>query len=132
MTMFRELWQPSAGATLFDATPVREFAQWPTRNKRWLTEAHLELCRIPAPTFEEQTRAQWMVEQFRLYGWEARLDRAGNVVAQRPGRASAAKLLKDAPLTAITAHLDTVIAPRSADDVVLGRDGRLIGPGVAD
>jgi tripeptide aminopeptidase len=130
--MFKSLWQNSPTPALFDSAPVRELAQWPAQNKRWLTEMHLELCRIAAPTFEEQARAQWMVEQFRLINWEARIDRAGNVVAQRPGQGKAAKQSKDALLTALTAHLDTVLAPRTSDDVVLGRDGRLIGPGVAD
>jgi hypothetical protein len=49
--------------------------------KKWTTQRHLELARIPAPTFQEQQRAEWMVTQFRDLGCAARMDRARNVVA---------------------------------------------------
>ena len=65
-----------------------------------------------------------MSAQFQALGWEARLDRAGNVVATWPG-SSAAQV-------AVTAHLDTVLAPRNPDDIKLLGDGRIAGPGVAD
>src|SRR6185437_8518207 len=38
----------------------------------------------------------------------------------------------EGPLVALTAHLDTVIAPRTKDDVFIDRDGDLRGPGVSD
>jgi tripeptide aminopeptidase len=57
-------------------------------------------------------------------GWEARLDRAGNVVATWPGAIASSM--------AVTAHLDTVLAPRTPDDIKTLRDGRMAGPGVAD
>ena len=60
---------------------VRECLQWFTREKQWINEIHLELCRIPAPTFLEQQRAEWMAAQFRAFGWKSQIDRAGNVVA---------------------------------------------------
>ncbi|HMC60832.1 MAG TPA: hypothetical protein VKJ01_16700, partial [Candidatus Solibacter sp.] len=28
---------------------VRECLQWFTREKQWINEAHLQLCRVPAP-----------------------------------------------------------------------------------
>ena len=33
---------------------------------------------------------------------------------------------------ALTAHLDTVLAPRNAEDIKVTADGKLLGPGVAD
>jgi len=36
---------------------VREALQWFTREKQWINEQHLQLCRIPAPTFLEQERS---------------------------------------------------------------------------
>jgi acetylornithine deacetylase/succinyl-diaminopimelate desuccinylase-like protein len=66
-----------------------------------------------------------MAAQFQALGWEARLDRAGNVLATWPGSTAAAPL-------AVTAHLDTVLAPRNPEDIKLLGDGRLAGPGVAD
>jgi acetylornithine deacetylase/succinyl-diaminopimelate desuccinylase-like protein len=104
---------------------VRACLEWFRRERSWIVDQHLKLCRIPAPTFFEQKRAEWMAERFRTLGWEAKLDRAGNVVASLPGR-------RDSPSVAVTAHLDTVLAPRSADDIRVGADGRLMGPGVAD
>jgi acetylornithine deacetylase/succinyl-diaminopimelate desuccinylase-like protein len=66
-----------------------------------------------------------MAERFRELGWESRLDRSGNVVASLPGR-------RESPTVAVTAHLDTVLAPRSSDEIKLSGDGRFLGPGVSD
>ena len=53
------------------------------------------------------------------------IDRAGNVIATlTPGAAG--------PFVALTAHLDTVLAPRNKEDIAVEPDGRLRGPGVAD
>jgi|SRR5579883_1574671 len=101
---------------------VRECMQWFTREKQWINEIHLQLCRIPAPTFLEQERAVWFSEQFRSLGWQASIDRAGNVVAAEG----------DGPYIAMTAHLDTVIAPRNKDEITVEADGRFHGPGVSD
>jgi acetylornithine deacetylase/succinyl-diaminopimelate desuccinylase-like protein len=113
------------GANLSELTAhkgVRECLQWFTREKQWINEIHLQLCRIPAPTFLEQERALWFAEQLRGFGWNASLDRAGNVVAAAG----------EGPYVALTAHLDTVIAPRKADEIKVDPDGRFHGPGVSD
>jgi tripeptide aminopeptidase len=96
-----------------------------SRDRAWISAQHLEICRVPAPTFMEQRRAAWMLEQFRALGCEARVDRGGNVVAFPYGDPGG-------PLMALTAHMDTVLAPRVPDDVRIGPDGRFFGPGVAD
>ena len=101
---------------------VRECLQWFTREKQWINETHLQLCRIPAPTFLEQERAAWFLERFRALGWDASIDRAGNVIAAQGA----------GPYVALTAHLDTVIAPRNKDDITVEADGRFLGPGVSD
>jgi tripeptide aminopeptidase len=101
---------------------VRECLQWFTREKQWINETHLQLCRIPAPTFLEGERAAWFLEQFRSLGWDTSLDRAGNVVA----------VAGEGPFVALTAHLDTVIAPRGKEDISVDPDGRFRGPGVSD
>lgn len=104
---------------------VRECLQWFTREKKWINETHLQLCRVPAPTFLEQQRAEWVRAQFREFGCEASIDRAGNVTATlRPGL--------QGPWVALTAHLDTVLAPRNKDEIAVEPDGRFRGPGVAD
>ncbi|HEX8983801.1 MAG TPA: M20/M25/M40 family metallo-hydrolase, partial [Bryobacteraceae bacterium] len=107
---------------LADERAVRDCLQWFTREKQWINEIHLQLCRVPAPTFLEQERAEWFLEQVRGMGWNASIDRAGNVVA----------VDGDAPYVGLSAHLDTVIAPRTTDDITVEVDGRFRGPGVSD
>jgi tripeptide aminopeptidase len=112
-------------ADLARAPELRVALDWFRRERAWINEQHLKLCRVPAPTFLEQKRAEWMAERFQSLGWESRLDRSGNVVAALPGR-------RDSATVAVTAHLDTVLAPRSPDEIKLSGDGRLLGPGVSD
>ena len=104
---------------------VRNACEWFRKERSWINEQHLTLCRIPAPTFLEQQRAEWMAAQFRTLGWDAKLDRAGNVIAALPGCAGSERVV-------VAAHLDTVLAPRISDDIRALGDGRLTGPGVAD
>jgi tripeptide aminopeptidase len=110
---------------LSSAAGVRAALAWFRRERSWIQEQHLNLCRIPAPTFFEQKRAEWMAARFRTLEWDAKIDRAGNVVASLGPR-------RDAPLIAVTAHLDTVLAPRTPEDIKISGDGKLSGPGVSD
>jgi acetylornithine deacetylase/succinyl-diaminopimelate desuccinylase-like protein len=112
-------------ADLASAPSVRAALDWFRRERFWIQEQHLKLCRIPAPTFFEQKRAEWIASRFRDLEWDAKIDRAGNVVATLPSR-------RETPLVALTAHLDTVLAPRTADDIKASPDGKLFGPGVSD
>jgi tripeptide aminopeptidase len=108
---------------------VRAALDWFARERKWTNERHAELCRIAAPTFQEQRRAEWMAAQLRQCGWEAKLDRAGNVVANRPGPKA---VMEKGPVVVVTAHLDTVLSPRGPEEIIATRDGRLSGPGVSD
>jgi acetylornithine deacetylase/succinyl-diaminopimelate desuccinylase-like protein len=110
---------------LADERGVHDCLQWFTREKQWINEIHLQLCRVPAPTFLEQERALWMAEQLRAAGWEPAIDRAGNVTAKIAP-------LAEPPYVALTAHLDTVLAPRNQDDISVDSEGRFRGPGVSD
>ncbi len=110
---------------LAQARGVRGCLQWFTREKQWINDRHLELCRIPAPTFLEEKRALWMAEQLRGFGYSPQIDPAGNVVALAQEDASQ-------PLVALTAHLDTVLAPRMREEIYVDGDGRFRGPGVSD
>ena len=101
---------------------VKECLQFFTREKQWINEIQLQLCRVPSPTFMEQERAAWFLDQFRGLGWEASIDRAGNVIATAGAE----------PFVALTAHLDTVLAPRNKDEISIDADGRFRGPGVSD
>jgi acetylornithine deacetylase/succinyl-diaminopimelate desuccinylase-like protein len=101
---------------------VKECLQFFTREKQWINEIQLQACRVPAPTFMEQERAAWFLEQFRGLGLDASIDRAGNVIATAGAE----------PFVALTAHLDTVLAPRTRDDIFIDAAGRFHGPGVSD
>lgn len=111
---------------LAGAAALREAFQFFSRERRWIDETHLALCRIPAPTFQEQARAEWVKTLLASFGLDARQDRAGNIwtIAGGAGRQD--------PLIAVTAHLDTVLAPREPADVRVESSGRLLGPGVSD
>jgi tripeptide aminopeptidase len=113
-------------AELVASPHMRDCLQWFAREKQWINDQHLQLCRIAAPTFFEQRRAEWMAAQFRDLGCDAGIDRAGNVVAHVDAADN------NRPLIAITAHLDTVLAPRNNDEIAFGSDGRMLGPGVSD
>jgi tripeptide aminopeptidase len=98
---------------------------WFSRERAWINEQHFELCRIAAPTFFEQQRAEWFRERLSALGWDATIDRAGNVRALSGGAESTREFV-------VSAHLDTVLAPKRAEDIYYAADGRLMGPGVSD
>jgi tripeptide aminopeptidase len=110
---------------LAEADGVRESLAFFSRARAWINDRHLTLCRIPSPTFFEQKRAEWIAAEFEKLGWAVAPDRAGNVVAH-PERGAAG------PYVAVTAHLDTVLAPRTDEDIRVSPDGRYLGPGIAD
>ncbi len=115
----------AASSPLQVETSVRECLQWFSRERHWINDQHLQLCRVAAPTFLEQKRAEWMVTQFRALGCEAKVDRGGNVIAQLQHDTKG-------PFIALTAHLDTVLAPRTPEEITMDSDGTLRGPGVSD
>ena len=110
---------------LAECRGVREALQHFTREKQWVNDIHLQLCRIAAPTIHELPRAEWMAAQFRSLGWHAGIDSEGNVLASLDPQPSGS-------LIAISAHLDTVLAPRIKDDISFDPQGVLLGPGVSD
>jgi acetylornithine deacetylase/succinyl-diaminopimelate desuccinylase-like protein len=112
-------------AHLAGQTALFNAQRWFARERAWINDQQLQLCRIPAPTFFEQQRAEWFRDRLNALGWEAKLDRAGNVLA-------ATHLASDSPALIVSAHLDTVIAPKRPEDIYFSPDGRLVGPGSSD
>ncbi len=104
---------------------MRECLQWLGAERQWIDRKHWEVCRIPAPTFQEDERAAWMADEFRSLGYDVMIDRAGNVIA-------GLDLRRAGSFVALTAHLDTVLAPRKPDDIRVNGRGRMQGPGVSD
>ncbi|HEY5619719.1 MAG TPA: M20/M25/M40 family metallo-hydrolase [Vicinamibacterales bacterium] len=85
----------------------------------------VRLCEIPAPPFKEARRAAAYADAFRAAGLRnVRIDREGNVLGERPGRAARPHLV-------FSAHLDTVF-PEETDVTVTRRGSVLHGPGIGD
>lgn len=84
----------------------------------------VKISQTPAPTFDEEERAQLMVSLFEEYGVDV-VDRddAGNVIGRVQER--------DVPAVCLVAHLDTVF-DRSIDHTVNLDDRVIQGPGVGD
>ena len=82
----------------------------------------LELAAIPAPTFAEEARLDWLDDRLTSAPGQRSRDAAGNLVWQwGDGR----------PELAILAHVDTVF-PAETPLSFRREDGRLIGPGIGD
>ncbi len=88
-------------------------------------EETVRVTEIPAPTFQERTRARYVHERLAtIGGWsQLSMDSHANVVAVRKGDPGLARIL-------LCAHLDTVF-PDAATPVVRSR-GKLTGRGVGD
>jgi tripeptide aminopeptidase len=88
-------------------------------------EDQIALSEIPAPPFKEAARAEAVRQRFVDAGLaDVRIDRVGNVLGVRRGRAAR-------PNVVISAHLDTVFP--EGTDVRVTRSGTLLkGPGIGD
>lgn len=115
---------PRLARSLGEEPAIAAALRWFARERAWINERHLELCRIPAPTFFERSRAEWFRDQLIAVGWTASLDRVGNVLATYGDEPQIS--------TVVSAHLDTVYAPQRPEDVSFSSDGRLVGPGSSD
>jgi tripeptide aminopeptidase len=82
-------------------------------------------CEIPAPTFQEQKRAEHFKRRFNELGLKnVRIDAIGNVIGERPGAGAG-------PTLVLAAHLDTVFP--EGTDVKVRRNGSILsGPGIGD
>jgi tripeptide aminopeptidase len=84
-----------------------------------------QVCTIPAPPFQEQTRAEDYRKRLAALGLkDLRMDQEGNVFGLLPGVGKGPKLL-------VAAHLDTVFA-QGTDTSVKEKDGKLYAPGISD
>ena len=84
-----------------------------------------KIQQIPAPTFGEQQRAEFIKQYFVKCGIkDVVLDGVGNVYARIIGQGTGLPLV-------ISAHLDTVF-PESTDLSLSRAQGKIIGPGIGD
>ena len=90
-----------------------------------ITEEQIRICSIPAPLFDEQKRAEYLLKRFTELGLkDPVIDEEGNCLALRPGRSLS-------PLLVVSAHLDTVF-PAGTDFTVRRMGNRLLAPGISD
>ncbi|MDR3763950.1 MAG: M20/M25/M40 family metallo-hydrolase [Acidobacteriota bacterium] len=115
---------PEVQSLAADARVHRIF-DWFARNERRIAEFQMSITGVPAPPFAEQVRAAWLGEQLSPLGLELSGDAAGNLLALRKGQQA------DAPVIALSAHLDTVF-PAATPIAVRRQDSRLFGPGISD
>jgi len=104
---------------------VRRLCGQAVRDQQWLNRQHVALCRIPAPTFREGRRAEHLQSVFADLGHQPRIDAAGNVVVP-------IVYSKRLPYLAVTAHMDTILAPSRPEDIRVDPSGMIRGPGVTD
>jgi acetylornithine deacetylase/succinyl-diaminopimelate desuccinylase-like protein len=97
---------------------------WITKNVPWVTDQQVRLTEIPAPEFNEARRGEFLKTLFEATGLQVRIDKTGNVIAERPGTDTKSVIL-------LVAHLDTVF-PASTDVRVKRDANRLNAPGIAD
>ncbi|HCB01666.1 MAG TPA: peptidase M20 [Anaerolineae bacterium] len=91
-----------------------------------LLDLAIQIQQIPAPTFEEKTRAEFVRDLFEKENLkDVSIDAIGNVYARMPGKSKSTK-----PLV-VTAHLDTVF-PRGTQLQVKKEAGKVIAPGIGD
>ena len=104
---------------------VRRACNQALRETQWLNQQHVALCRVPALTFRESERAEHLRRVFAELGHQPRIDAAGNVVVPLV-------YSKRLPFIAVTAHMDTILAPNRPEDIHVDPDGTMRGPGVTD
>ena len=89
-------------------------------------EDQIRICEIPAPPFKEAARARLLARLFNETGLtHVRIDKAGNVLGDRPGSGDGRGLV------VLAAHLDTVFP--AGTNVKVGHEGPILrGPGIGD
>lgn len=103
---------------------IDSFTQDVKNDRMTLLSDIVTISQTPAPTFQEEERANLLERRFREEAADnVYRDPEGNVVAQLKER--------DVPAVCLTAHLDTVF-DRSVDHTVHVDDRRITGPSVGD
>lgn len=112
-------------------TAVHRAFHWLHLHQPQLRQWLLEMVRIPAPPFGEQTRAAWFADHFHKLGLtKVHLDLEGNALAELAPEDGSGQ---EGPVILISAHLDTVFpAGTSCIPVEIGDRSRIHGPGVCD
>ncbi len=95
------------------------------RNEPKTLQDQAQVCEIPAPPFKETQRGLELKRRFQAFGLKnVYIDKVGNVIGTRPGKAARPNLV-------LAAHLDTVFP--EGTNVKVTRDGEVLkAPGIGD
>jgi tripeptide aminopeptidase len=112
-------------AELLQQPAVRAALEAAKRNEPAILDLQARVCEIPAPPFKEEARGREFERLFKEAGLQdVRIDRVGNILGVRPGKAARPNLV-------IAAHLDTVFP--EGTNVKVTREGTVLkGPGIGD
>jgi acetylornithine deacetylase/succinyl-diaminopimelate desuccinylase-like protein len=124
---------------------VHSLFEWFRSHQLAIADFQLAITAIPAPPFAEQARAAWLAGRLQALGLATTTDAVGNLLALRPqgNPPSVSTAMADpdaalppgthpeAPVIAISAHLDTVF-PASTPLHVRRDQALLLGPGISD
>ncbi len=118
--------QPATNVAALAKDPAVQAALAAIRaGERQTVEEQVRFCEVPAPPFNETARGDVLRKAFADLGLSnVRVDRAGNVLAERPGAAARPHLV-------VAAHLDTVFPPETKV-AVRGEGAVRHGPGISD
>ncbi len=112
------------GVSLVEDARVQAAFEWFKKNLKWIDEQQTRLTEIPAPSFQEDKRAEAVKELLAAEGLTVHTDKLGNVIGELKGT-------NDKEMVLITAHLDTVFP--AGTPIKVQREGpRLIAPGISD
>jgi len=120
--------QPAQDPRLALNPQVRAALDWLQSNLASINDTQARLTEIPAPPFQEATRAQAVKSLLESAGLSVRIDKIGNVIGALEG-ATTKSGQSDAVV--LSAHLDTVF-PAGTDTKVRREGPRFIAPGISD
>jgi tripeptide aminopeptidase len=90
-----------------------------------LLDLAIQIQQVPAPTFEEQRRAEFVREMFLKEGLQdVSMDSVNNVYARLAGKKNSKPLI-------VSAHMDTVFPSETSLHITREED-RIYGPGIGD
>jgi len=116
---------PQDPATLLRDPTLKAALEAAKNNEPKFIDEEVRICEIPAPPFHETERGKELQRLFTGLGLkDVRMDKVGNVIGVRPGKAARPNLV-------FAAHLDTVFP--EGTNVKVTREGTLLkGPGIGD
>ena len=110
---------------LLKCTDVQEALQFLREDDERTLREHLEMCQIPAPSYEEGEKAEYVRKKMMDAGLEdVHIDEVGNVLGTWKGTGNGPRIM-------IAGHTDTVF-PRETDLTLKKEGERYSCPGIGD